>query len=197
VTDAFGIPKNPADRGLGDIEHRQQAALQGQSLAMHEAATNLVHKAVAALEGRRPEKAWEYVRTAERLPYDDDGAASPLALAAHMYAFRAVLDVLEAGDSVWLDAAEVLLDPTNTWTSLAAADFRHVLTVVQHDYPTLPADDRKLSALVAGQQVATIREMQQLAGEELCAVVIDLLAIVIGYNRRADAMIAEHGAGDQ
>lgn len=195
MTDAFGIPKNPAGRGFGDVEHH--AALRGQSLAVHEAATNLLHKAVAALEDERPEKALDYIRKAERLPYDDHGAASPLALAAHMYALRAVLDILEVGNSVWVDAAEVLLDPKNTWTPLAAADFRHVLTVVQDDHPTLPADERKLRALVAGQQVATIREMQQLAGEELCAVVIDLLAIVIGYNYRAEAMIAERGAGDQ
>lgn len=196
MTDAFGIPKNPADRGFGDIEHRKHAALQGQSLAMHEAATNLLHKAVAALEAAQTEKALAYVRKAERLPYDDYGGASPLSLAAHMYAFGVVLDVFEAGDEVWLEATDILVDPVQSWTPLAMADFRHVLTVVRDDYETTPAEDRQLTAFIARQPVATIREMQQLAGEELCAVVIDLLDIVIEYGYEAEAIIDEGGADD-
>ncbi|HWC22045.1 MAG TPA: hypothetical protein VG502_07065 [Flexivirga sp.] len=196
MTDAFGIPKNPADRGFGDIEHRKHAALQDQSLAMHEAARNLLHKAVAALEVADTDKALTYVRKAERLPYDDYGGASPLSLAAHMYALESVLDVFEAGDEVWLDAAEVLHDETKTRTPLALADFRHVLTVVQHDYETSPGEDRQLRSLIAGQQVATIREMQELAGEELCAVVMDLLDIVIDYNDEAEVIFEEHRMDD-
>lgn len=193
MTDAFGLPKDPAAHGSGDIEHRQHAALQAQRLAMREAATNLLHKAVAAIQAGQTEKAVEYVRRAERLPDDDDGGASPLSLAAHMYAFEAVLDVFESGGGVWVDAAGILLDQEKTWTPLAMADFRHVLTVVQNEYQITPGENRKLSELVAGQQVATIREMQQLAGEELCTVVIDLLNMAIEYSYEAEVIIAERG----
>lgn len=196
MTDAFGIPTAPSERGFGDIEHRKHGALQGQSLAMHEAATNLLHKAVAALEAEQTDKAMTYLRKAERLPYDDYGAASPLSLAAHMYAFRAVLDAHELGHGLWVDAADIVLEPMATWKPLAMADFRHVLIVVRDDYPTTAAEDRRLHRMVTGQQVATIREMQELAGEELCAVVLDLLAIVIEYDVRVGMILDERGIDD-
>lgn len=192
MTDAFGIPKDPAARGFGGIEHRKYAALQGQSVAMHEAATNLLHKAVDALAVGETDKALTYVRRAERLPYDDYGGASPLSLAAHMYACNAVLDVHELGNELWLDAAiDVLHDPLPTWNAWAIADFRHVLTVVCDDYGATRAEEQQLRDLNRGQQVATIREMQVLKGEQLCAVVISLLEIVIDYELVADELLAE------
>lgn len=196
MTDAFGITGQSGESGAGDSGNRGPAAAPDQSGAMREAARNLLNKAVRALEGGATEKASDYLRKAERLPYDDHDAASPLSLAAHMFALRSVLDAYEIDHSVWLDAADVLLDPMRTWNALAMADFRHVLTVVQHDYETTVAEDRKLRALIAGQQVATIREMQQLAGEELCAVVVDLLEIVIEYGHKADALIDERTPDD-
>jgi len=188
VTDAFGLPK-------GTAGHRDGAA-QDNSVAMNAAAKNLLHKAVAALDIGQTDTALAYVRRAERLPYDDNGAASPLSLAAHMYALESVLDVFEAGDGVWIDAAGVLLDPMKTWTPLAMADFRHALTVVRDEYGVAPADSRELSSLIAGRQVATIRDMQELAGEELCAVVMDLLDILIEYSHEAEAILGERDPDD-
>ncbi|GGB32771.1 hypothetical protein GCM10011492_24190 [Flexivirga endophytica] len=196
MTDAFGIPKRSGESGAGDTGNPVHAALPDQSSAMREAARNLLDKAVLALEGGATEKALGYLRKAERLPYDDHDAASPLSLAAHMYALRSVLDAYEIDRRVWLDAADVLLDPMRTWNPLAMGDFRHVLTVVQHDYGTTATEDRKLRALIAGQKVGTIREMQILAGEELCAVVVDLLEIVIEYSHEADALIDERTPDD-
>lgn len=177
-------------RGFGDIELRKHAAVQGQSTAMHEAATNLLDKAAVALEGGQADKARGYIARAERLPYDDYGGASPLSLAVHMHAFRSVLDVYELGDGVWVDAAELLLESAHTWKPLAVADFRHVLTVVRNDYQLTQAETRQLRALIAGHEVATIREMQDLLGEELCAVAIDLLRVIIEYERRVDELLA-------
>lgn len=182
MSDAFGIPKEPA--------------VPSRSLAMHQAATNLLDKAVLALEDGQIDRARGYVRRAARLPYDDDAAAAPLALAAHMYAVRSVLDAYEAAGGGWLDAAEVLLHPLPSRNPLAVADFRHVLTVVQQDYATTRAQDERLHSLIAGQKVATIREMQELAGEELCAVVIDLLEIVLDYQDKVDALRGGRETGD-
>ena len=128
--------------------------------------------------------------------FRSSGAAAPLALAAHMYALRSVLDAYEAGRGVWLDAASVLRDPMPSRNPLAVADFRHVLTVVQHNYATTADQDRRLHTLIAGQQVATIREMQELAGEQLCAVVIDLLGIVIEYAHEVDAVLRARETDD-
>lgn len=196
MTDAFGMPKVPSSRGFGDIEHRKYAALQGQSLAMHEAATNLLSKAVRALGNHQPDKALGYVRRAGRLPYDDYGGASPLALAAHMYVFNSVLDVHELGEGVWLDAADRLLDRVSTRNPLALADFRQVLTVVQDDYGTTPAEDRLLRRMLADQQVATIRDMQELAGEELCSVAIGLLELTIDYDAEVEAILHQDETDD-
>lgn len=187
MTDAFGIPKGGAGQG--------GAAAQGR-VAMNAAAKNLLRKAVAALDIGQTDKALGYVRRAGRLPYDDDGAASPLALAAHLHALQSVLDVFESGDGLWIDAAEILRDTTTTWTPLAMADFRRVLTVVRDDYGTTPADGRQLRSLLAGQQVATIRDMQELTGEKLCTVVMDLLDIVTEYGREAEVIIDERALDD-
>ncbi|WP_446667090.1 hypothetical protein [Flexivirga sp. B27] len=178
MTDAFGIP-----RGSDGSE--------SQSRAMYEAATNLLDKAVRALSGGQADRALGCVRKAERLPYDDHDAASPLTLAAHMHAVNAVLDVHELGNELWLDAAaDVLHDPRPTWNALATADFRHVLTVVREDLGATKAEERQLRDLIRGQQVATIREMQELQGEQLCEVVMSLLEIVIDYELRADELFA-------
>lgn len=193
MTDGFGVPQDSRGRAFGDIERRTHEALHGQSPAMYEAARNLLDKAVVALEIPRADKAMEYVRRAGRLPHDDDGGASPLSLAAHMYALRSVLDVYESGRGVWVDAADILLDPTSSWKPLAVADFRHVLTVVRADYETTPAEARHLGALIGGRKVATVREMQALAGEELSAVAMDLLEIVVAYKGAAKAILAERG----
>lgn len=194
MTDAFGRPRDPAGR---DVEHDEEAASGTRGAAMREAATNLLHKAVRALEAADSSKAMAYVRKAATLSDDDDnGGAAPLTLAAHLYALESVLDVLESADDVWIDAAEVLLRSTRAWTPLAVADFRHVLTVARREYRLTPAHDRRLRALVAGERVATIREMQELGGEELCAVVIDLLDLVGKYRRAAETIVAERAADD-
>lgn len=181
MTDAFGLPTG----------HR---ASDGQGGAMYEAAANLVAKAVIALEAASQDKAISFIRRAGRLPYDDGGAAAPLALAAHMYVLQTALDVHELGGGVWVDAADLLLSPAASRNPLAVADFRHVMTVVQHDYRTTQDEDRKLRALIRGRKVATIREMQGLVGEELCAVAVDLLELAVRYGRRAAALVAEREA---
>lgn len=163
---------------------------------MNAAAKNLLHKAARALEAEQTDKALAYVRRAERLPYDDHGAASPLSLTAHMYVLESVLDVFESGGGVWIDAAEILRDTTKTWAALAVADFRHVLTVVRDDYGTPPVERRKLDDLIENQRVATIRDMQELAGEELCAVVMDLLDIALQYGHQADELLEEREPED-
>lgn len=159
---------------------------------MRDAATRLLHRAIEALLRHDTDKAVDHVRKAARLAYDDGGAA-PLAVAAHIYALQSVLDARETGDGVWIDAADNVLDLTSTRNPLALADFRHVLTVVQDDYETTPAEDRQLRTLTAGQHVATIREMQTLAGEELSAVVIDLLEIVRAYDDEVGTICDERG----
>lgn len=195
MTDAFGRPTDPAGR---DVEHGEQAASGTRRAAMRDAATNLLHKAVRALEAADRSKAMAYVRKAAKLADDDDdnGGAAPLTLAAHLYALESVLDVLELADDVWIDAAEGLLESTRAWTPLAVADFRHVLTVARKEYRLTPAHDRRLAALVAGERVATIREMQELGGEELCAVVIDLLDLVGKYRHAAETIVAERAVDD-
>jgi hypothetical protein len=197
MTNSFGqSPKGPADRGFGDIELRKYAALQGYSTAMHEAATNLVDKASFAVHLGQIHKALGYLRIAERLPYDDYGGARPLALAAHMYAYESVLRAFELGEGAWVDAGEVLTDPDESWDPLAMADFRHVLSVIGHDYGTTPREERQLRTLLDNEPVATIREKPELAGEELCRVVIDLLAILIAYEYEVEEAAEGLGLGE-
>ncbi|MFC6707387.1 hypothetical protein [Flexivirga alba] len=192
MTEPFGRRKDPILRSFGKSEYGRTGTPPSQQAAMREAATRLVHRAMDALLRQETDRAADYVRKGARLSYDDGGAA-PLAVAAHMYALRAVLDAHEAGDGVWIDAANNVLDPMSTRNPLALADFRHALTVVQHDYGTTPAEERNLRALTEGQHVATIREMQELEGEELSAVVIDLLEIVHHYDDAVGMICDERG----
>ncbi len=192
MTGPYERQEDPDNRGFGKTENSRPGTPRSQQAAMREGAARLLHRANAALMRHETEKAGDYVRKAARLSYDDGGAA-PLAVAAHMYALRAVLDAHEAGDGVWLDAVDNMLDQMSTRNPLASADFRHVLTVVQRNYETTSAEDRHLRALTAGQHVASIREMQSLAGEELCAVVFDLLEIILGYDDEVATICEERG----
>jgi hypothetical protein len=192
MTEPFGRRKDPTLRSFGKSKYGRTGTPPSQQAAMREAATRLLYRAIDALLHDDTDKAVDYVRKASRLSYDEGGAA-PLAVAAHRYALQSVLDAHEAGDGVWIDAANNVLDLMPTRNPLALADFRHVLTVVQDDYETTPAEDRHLRALTTGQHVATIREMQELAGEELSAVVIDLLEIVHHYDDAVGMICDERG----
>lgn len=192
MTGPYERRQDPNNRAFGKSEHSRLRTPRSQQAAMRDGATRLLHRANDALMRQDTEKAADYVRKGARLSYDDGGAA-PLAVAAHIFVVQAVLDAHEAGDAVWLDAADNVLDQMSTRKSLALADFRHALTVVQDDFETTPAEDRHLRALTAGQHVATIREMQALAGEELCAVVFDLLEMVLEYDDLVGTICDERG----
>src|SRR4051794_16773683 len=97
--------KDEANRGLGDIPLRSTAALAPMSQAQMDAATNLLTKALAALEIGDRARAHRFIDRAVALPYDEHEEMYPAAMMAHLQMYTAVTDALEQGGDGWLAAA--------------------------------------------------------------------------------------------
>ena len=97
--------KQEANRGLGDIPLRSTAALSPISRAQMDAATNLLDKALRALDDGDEDRARRFVERAVALPYDEHEETHPAAMMAHQQLFTPSPTPSSNGGDEWLDAA--------------------------------------------------------------------------------------------
>ena len=173
--------KLEANRGLGDIPLRATAALSPFSQAQMDAATNLLNKALRALNDGDEAKARRLVERAVALPYDEHEDTHPAAMMAHQQLFGAVVDALEGGNDEWIDAAAATMASA---PEQARCCLRDVLRDVRQDYEVSDAEQKRLRGLVRDvPERADLRDLE-LEGEQLAKAVLEVLE---GVNQYLDA----------
>ena len=171
-----------ADRPFGDVEQVSGRTLQPFSIAGQRAASNLLVKAIRALDNDEAERARAYVDRAVRLPYDRHEQSHPVAMEAHMALFCLVTDALEdseEADSRWLDAAiavQVAADEAGRCT------MRDVLVAIDHDFHLSQTERASLrSATAAVPDRPELRDLD-LASNEMSDCVVSVLAVCRDYR---------------
>ncbi|HET7069713.1 MAG TPA: hypothetical protein VFI40_02725 [Nocardioides sp.] len=137
------------NRPFGDTESVSGRTLQPFSFAGLEAATNLLTKAIRALDRDESERARGYVDRAVRLPYDRHEETEPVAMAVHMMLFCDVTDALEDSDEDdlrWLDAA---IDVLSTADEGGRCTMRDVLAAIDQDYALHRRESAALRSAIA------------------------------------------------
>jgi len=173
--------KLEANRGLGDIPLRATAALSPFSQAQMDAATNLLNKALRALNDGDEAKARRLVERAVALPYDEHEDTHPAAMMAHQQLFGAVVDALEGGNDEWIDAAAATMASA---PEQARCCLRDVLRDVRQDYEVSDAEQKRLRGLVRDvPERADLRDLE-LEGGQLAKAVREVLE---GVNQYLDA----------
>ncbi len=145
-----------ANAPFGDVDLVSGRTLQPFSIAGREAASNLLRKALRALDDD-PGRARTYVDRAVRLPYDRHEETNPAAMEAHMALFNLVIDVLEDSDeteSLWLEAAFAVLA---TADDAGRCDMRDVLAAIDQDY-----DLSRVERAALRSAIAAVRERPEL-----------------------------------
>ena len=170
--------KDEANRGLGDIPLRSTAALAPISRAQMDAATNLLDKALRALDDGDETKARRFVERAVALPYDDHEETHPAASMVQQQLFSAVVDALEDGGDEWLYAA------SGTFASApeqARFCLRDVFRDVLQDYELSDAEQKRLRRLIRDvPERAELRDLD-LPAAQLVTVVLEVLEAVLNF----------------
>jgi hypothetical protein len=170
-----------ADAPFGDLELVSGRTLQAFSIAGQRAASNLLVKAIRALDNDEPERARAYVDRAVRLPYDRHEQSHPVAWEAHMALFCLVTDALEDSsetDSQWLDAAIAVQAGADEAGRCAMRD---VLEAIDHDYHLSRSERASLrSAAAAVPDRPELRDLD-LPPSELADCVESVLAVYRDY----------------
>ena len=175
------------NRGLGDIPLRATAALAPFSRAEMDAATNLLDKALRALDDGDEARARRFVDRAVALPYDEHEQVHPAAMMAHQQLFDAVTDALEDGGDEWLDA---VIDTFASAPEEARYCLRDVLTAVLQDYELSDGDQRRLRRLIRDVPERAELPDLDLPPEQLATAVLDVLEGVIHFVDAYEESIA-------
>jgi hypothetical protein len=175
---------NDGTSALAGARRASGGLRQAFSHAGHEAAENLLNKAVRRLAGDDRDGARKLVERALALPYDDFEDLHPCLWGAHMLLFTAIADELESspdGDSGWLDRSAAALEAAGP---VAAEEVRSCLRAFLDSVYTLSAAERKqLQALTGG--VPLDPEPFSSAGATTAArvdAVIDVLDTLLRYD---------------
>lgn len=170
-----------ANAPFGDTDLVSGRIMQPFSRASHQAASNLLQKAIRAVQADDPDRGRRYVERAARLPFDRHEEQHPLAGEAHMMLYNLVIDELEdaaENDSGWLDAALEVLAASDHAVS---CEVRDVLTVVDKEYNITARERSTLRAAVA--DVPPRAELRDLAvdADDLVEIVMSLIDARIAY----------------
>lgn len=169
-----------SDRGLGDIELRKHSALSSFARANEEAASNLLQKALDALDAGDDAKARRMVQRAVALPYDEGERGQPAALVAEQSMFEALVDALEEDPGQdWLDAAVATLGHASTEGRFAMRD---ALTAMLHDYEIPGRERRHLLRAMARVPERDELHTLDLTPEQLTAAVLEVLQGVLHFE---------------
>lgn len=176
-----------ADAPFGDLELESGRTLQPFCIAGQRAASNLLAKAIRALDNDEPDRARSYVDRAVRLPYDRHEQSHPVATEAHMVLFCLVTDELETAeedDSRWL---EVAITAQASASEEARCTMRDVLMAVDHDYNISRAERAVLRSATADVlERPELRDLD-LAPDEMGDCVMAVLDLCRAYRSAASA----------
>lgn len=171
-----------ADTPFGDVDSVSGRTLQSFSVAGQRASSNLLTKAILALDDGNLERARTYVDRAVRLPYDKHEQFHPAAAESHMMLFCLVTDELEVADeddSRWLDAAVAVL---TTADEAGRCTMRDVLLAIDHDYHLGRAERAAVrSATASVPDRAEMRDLE-LPPAEMTDSVLSVLAACTDYR---------------
>lgn len=165
-------------RGLGDIPLRPTAALAPISRAQMEAATNLLDKALRALDTDDEARARRFVERAVALPWDEHEQMHPAAMMAHQQMYDIVTDALEQGGDEWLAAAT---DTLHAAGEEARYCLRDTLVAVLNAYELTPAEERRARLLIKDVPPRAELPDLDLPPEELTTAILDVLDGVVMF----------------
>lgn len=169
-------------RPFGHAEFVSGRTLQRFSFAGQEAATNLLTKAIRALDSGEPEQARRYVDRAVRLPYDRHEETEPVAMAVHMMLFSEVTDAVEDSDEddpAWLEAA---IGVMSTADERGRCTMRDVLAAIDHDYELHRQESASLRTAIADVPARPELRDLRLDPQEMGDCVMSVLAVCRDYR---------------
>ena len=188
IYDSFQeLLKQEANRGLGDIPLRSTAALAPISQAQMDAATNLLHKALRALDDGDEDRARRFVERAVALPYDEHERMHPAAMMAQQQLFSAVTDALDNGGDEWLDA---VIGTFASAPEQGRFTLRDVLKLVVQDYQLTDPEERPLRRITQDVPERTELPDLELPPEQLAPAVLEVLESVIQFVDGYEEVIA-------
>lgn len=171
-----------ASAPFGDLELASGRTLQPFSIAGQQAASNLLIKAIRALDNGDSERARAYVDRAVRLPYDRHEESHPAAMEAHMALYCLVTDALEDSeedDSAWLEAA---IGVMSTADERGRCTMRDVLAAIDHDYELRRQERASLRTAIAGTPAQPELRDLRLDPQEMGDCVMSVLAACRDYR---------------
>ena len=182
-----------SNRGLGDISLRATAALAPLSRAQMTAATNLLDKAVRALDDGDEARARRFVERAVALPFDEHERVHPAAMMVHQRLFVAVTEALEDGGDGWLGAA---VDTFASGSEEARYCLRDILMSVMQDYELTVGEERRVRRLISDVPERAELYDLDLAPPEMAATILAVLEGIIHYVDAYEELIGDLDAED-
>ncbi len=176
------IIDEPGSRPFGDAEFVSGRTLQRFSFAGQRAATNLLTKAIRALDTDESDRARRYVDRAVRLPYDRHEETEPVAMAVHMMLFCDVTDALEDSDEddpAWLEAAIGVFSTTD---ESGRCTMRDVLAAIDQDYELHRRESAALRTAIADVPARPELRDLRLDPQEMGDCVMSVLAVCRDYR---------------
>lgn len=112
-------------------------------------ASNVLRKALRALQNGKAEQTRSYIDRALTIPFDDFEHHLPAAAAAHAMVFAALVDALEAipeGDLAWVDGVNAAVARCGEGER---AELLEVLAIIAADYHLSRPEERAIQLLCA------------------------------------------------
>lgn len=172
-----------SNRGLGDISLRSTAALAPISRGQTEAATNLLTKAVRALDDDDEARAKQLVERAVALPYDDHEQVHPGASMACQLVFTEITETLEDCEDHWVSA---LADTFAGATPDAKFALRDVLTDILDDYNLTQEEQHRVRRLIRDVPERAELTDLDLAPPAMATAILEILDSIISFRDALD-----------
>jgi|GEM_PF-832118 len=172
-----------ANAPFGDLELASGRTLQPFSIAGQRAASNLLVKAIRALDNADHARARAYVDRAVRLPYDRHEESHPAAMEAHMALFCLVTDALEDSDEDDTEWLEVAIGVMATADERGCCTMRDVLAAIDDDYELRRQERAALRTAIADMPARPELRDLRLEPQEMGDCVMSVLSVCRDYRQ--------------
>jgi uncharacterized protein (UPF0147 family) len=181
ISALLGIDDGP----FRDVTMRSRQVIAEVSHGLHDAAANLLAKALRAVAAGDQARASDLVQRAVQLPFDEHEEVYPGPWAATLLLYQAVTDAVEAcaeDDPFWLDAADQALGTADEDGRRALL---HTLRDVVTDYQVPRNEARRINDML---HHAGLLDQEHPDRLELAATVPAVLAVVRTVAAYLDAL---------